>query len=56
MVAIFVANLSISRIKMSVHIKLHKRYADKSEINPNRNQPGFIDAIFLTKLSKLSIK
>ena len=56
MVAIFVANLSISRIKMSVHIKLHKRYADKSGINPNRNQPGFIDANFVAKLLQQRIK
>ena len=37
---------------MSVHIKLHTRDADKSGLNPNRKQSGFIDAIFVAKLSE----
>ena len=31
-------------------MKVLMRYADKSGINPNRNQPGFIDANFVAKL------
>ena len=37
---------------MSVHIKVHTRYADKSVLNPNRKQSEFIDAIFVAKLSE----
>ena len=42
--------------QMSVHIKLHIKYADYSGINPNRKQTGFIDAICVAKLLEPRIK